>query len=51
MREEVVGRDLLADAGIVEVLESARAAVTDPFGNIADLLHVSASCPQFCHDA
>ncbi len=41
MHEEYVGKDLLADAGIVEVLETARAALMDSFGNVADLLHVS----------
>ncbi len=41
MREELVGKDLLADAGIIEVLETVRAELMDAYGNVADLLHVS----------
>ncbi len=41
VREELEGKDLLADAGIIEVLETARAALMDSSGNVADLMHVS----------
>ncbi len=39
-RPELVGQDLLADSGIMEVLESARAALMDAVGNVTDCLHV-----------